>query len=412
MCKRRLLPTAPTPVGLYVHVPYCPRKCGYCDFYSVPIAGEATNAYVEAMLAELAGRWAREPMTARTCFIGGGTPTALPADQLRRLLTGVRDVAQLPAGIEWTVEANPGTVDETQATVLAEAGVNRVSLGAQSFEPAELRVLDREHEPAAVRASLEALRRVGIANLSLDLIFGVPGQTEASWARSLAAAVSLGVQHISCYGLTYEPGTPMTGRLVRGELTRCDEPLEAALFEQTLDTLSAAGFEAYEISNYAQPGRRCAHNLIYWHNEPYLGVGPSAAGCVGRRRYRNVADVAEYVARAQAGQPVEAEIEQLGDEAVMHELLLMQLRLAEGVSRSVFRDRTGHDPATLLEGPVARLTDAGLLQVSDTHLSLTRAGRLVGDAVILELAAACPGADQPVSHSGAPSARCPRRDSR
>ncbi|HNQ23942.1 MAG TPA: radical SAM family heme chaperone HemW [Phycisphaerae bacterium] len=376
--------------GLYVHVPYCRRKCGYCDFYSVPVHDRPVERLVAAISAELDRRLAECVLPVHTIYIGGGTPTILPVEALGSLLHALRPVVATHRPVEFTVEANPGTVDERRAAVLVDAGVTRVSLGAQSFIPAELATLDREHAPADLTRSVATLRAAGIRQINLDLIFGIPDQTPASWSASLKQVLDAGVEHLACYGLTYEPGTPLTERLARGEVTRCPESLEADMYEQAMDFLPAHGFDQYEISNFARPGSQCRHNLLYWHNEPYLGVGPSAAGCVGRRRYRNVEDVDEYLTSLEAGRLAEEEVELLDDEMLMHELLLMQLRLTEGLAVEVFRQRTGMDPLQLLQEPLGRLTTLGLLTVGTTHVALTRAGRLLADRVILELVRACP----------------------
>jgi oxygen-independent coproporphyrinogen-3 oxidase len=379
-----------TPAALYVHVPYCHTKCGYCDFYSLPLAHQSTSRMAASLVAELTARLASCPHPVQTIFCGGGTPTVLPIDDLAALLAPLAEVVARPEVIEFTVEANPGTIDREKAELLRQSGVTRMSLGAQSFDPEELRALERIHRPGDVERSVAVLREAGFDDLNLDLIFGIPGQTAASWARSLEQALALEPQHIAAYGLTYEPGTPLEAQRDRGAVRPCDEGLEAELYVQLLDTLSAAGYEAYEISNFAQPGRTCRHNLLYWRNRPYIGVGPSAVGCWGRRRYRNVPDVAAYVAAVEAGRPAVSEEETLDDAAVALEMLLMQLRTAEGLEWADFQTRVGEAAAAALEDPVTRLTAAGLLASSDTHVALTRAGRLVANRVLTELAGALP----------------------
>lgn len=381
------------PSGLYVHVPFCRSKCGYCDFFSVPVADQPVERLAQALTHELEQRLADWPYPVRTIYCGGGTPTILPPWALQTLLAALGEVARTRAVTEFTVEANPGTLDAERAKLLADAGVTRLSLGAQSFETAELAVLERGHQPAEVATSLAHLRAVGIERVSLDLIFGIPGQTPASWSDSLQRALELEVSHLSCYGLAYEPGTALTASLEQGKTTRCPEALEAEMFEHAHDVLTAAGLRPYEISNYARPGCECAHNLLYWHNEPYLGIGPSAAGCDGRRRYRNVAKVADYLEFIERGLLPPGETEVLDDEALMHELLLMQLRMAEGLSVETFERRTGHDPLTLFAAQLEQLGD--LVARSPSHIALTRQGRLLADRVIVELAQACPSGKRP-----------------
>lgn len=281
--------------SIYVHLPFCRTRCGYCDFYVQLLSQGAVTPLVDAVLAELAAYQARVPLAVDTIFVGGGTPTVLPPAELARVLAALRTTVAPDATLEFTVEANPATVTDEVARVLVDHGVNRVSLGAQSFEPAELRALQRTHQPAQVGQTLDTCRRHGLERLSIDLIFGIPGQTLASWEQNLKTAVGLGVEHLSCYGLTYESGTPLHKWLHEGRVQKCDEDLEADMYERMLDILPAAGLALYEISNFARPGAACRHNLRYWYNEPYLGLGPSAAGYVAGVRYKNVPDTAAYV---------------------------------------------------------------------------------------------------------------------
>ncbi|MHC4698647.1 MAG: radical SAM family heme chaperone HemW [Planctomycetota bacterium] len=390
-----------TRCGLYVHIPFCKSKCGYCDFYSVPMTGGDVGPVIERITRELAGRIADLSASVHTVFIGGGTPTILPFEQLEALFRALSETLVIDDLDEFTVEANPATVDDDKAELLVRAGVNRVSMGAQSFSAAELVTLERRHTPDAIGPSLECLRRHGIEQVNLDLIFGIPGQTLDTWSDSLRQAVELEVDHIAAYGLTYEPGTRLADRRQRGLITPCDEQLEADMYLLTGDMLSEAGYEQYEISNYARPGRQCQHNLIYWHNGPYIGVGPSAAGCTNRRRYKNVSDVAGYVRMMDKLGHAEAESETLDTPTIITELIMMQLRLVEGLSLASFRKHTGLDPLKLFAQPLPALTERGLVTVSDTHIALTRQGRLVADAVIAELAGTCPDAPK----SRAPSAQ-------
>ncbi len=380
-----------THCGLYVHIPFCESKCGYCDFYSVARAGQDTASVIEAIGRELAHRATASPYPVRTVFFGGGTPTILPTEQLASLIESLSGALPVGRLAEFSVEANPATIDDDKVAMLVSSGVTRVSMGAQSFDAAELAVLERLHSPDDIQPSVETLRHHGIEHINLDLIFGIPGQTLDSWSQSLKRAIDLGVDHFACYGLTYEIGTRLTNQRDTGELIPCEENLEADMYLLAVDTLGAAGCRQYEISNFARPGGECLHNLIYWHNDPYIGVGPSAAGCVSGRRYKNVADIDEYVRMIDQHGHAEAESERVEGETLIHELIMMQLRLNEGLSIDSFRDRTGHDARQVFGNAVARLTDRDLLQVTDTHIALTGHGRLIADAVIADLAAALPG---------------------
>lgn len=375
--------------ALYVHVPFCRRRCGYCDFYSQVLDPALAGPAVDAILRDLERQARGDGPRFDTLYVGGGTPTALPRPELERLLAGLRARAEPPERCEFTVEANPETATDEQIAALAAAGVNRVSLGAQSFAPAELRALSRTHAPADVARSAAACRRHGIRSLSLDLIFGIPGQTPASWQRSLAAALAVGPDHVSCYGLTYEPGTPLTRRRDAGLVRPVDEDLEAELYEQAVDTLAAAGLAQYEISNFARPGAECRHNLRYWHNEPYLGIGPAAAGFVGGVRYRNVADVAAYCAAVAAGRSPWCEQERLTGVARAREAAMLELRLVAGIDRRRFAARYGADPAGLFADAIARHAADGLLELDAAGLRLTRRGRLLADTVIADFLGGC-----------------------
>ncbi len=375
--------------GLYVHTPFCETKCGYCDFYSVALKDRDTAPLVGAIIRELEHRIADSAYEIRTIFCGGGTPTLLPIDQLARLLTAIGNVVPVDRVDEFTVEANPATVDDAKAELLAVSGVTRVSMGAQSFFADELETLERLHSPDDIAPSIATLRRHGFGRINLDLIFGIPGQSLDTWSQSLQKAIDLGADHIACYGLTYEPKTRLTAQRNTGRVTPCDENLEADMFMLTIETLTAAGFRQYEISNFAKPGEECLHKLIYWRNKPYIGVGPSAAGCVDGRRYKNVADVNGYVRMIEQNSQAEQESETIGAETLMHELIMMQLRLNEGLSVREFQARTGSDPMELFGDTLSRMRDQRFVRVSDARIALTRAGQLVANAVIAELIAIC-----------------------
>lgn len=387
--------------GLYIHVPFCETKCGYCDFFSVALKGRNPAPLVDRLIREL--RWRTDGVEQiRTVFVGGGTPTLLPLDLLESLLVAIGQRVRVDELEEFTVEANPATVDDTKARLLVQSGVSRVSMGAQSFNPAELATLERIHSPDDIGPSVATLRRNQVGQINLDLIFGVPGQTLQSWLESLTCAIELEPDHISCYGLTYEPATRLTALKQHGRLTPCDEGLEAEMFLATIERLSQAGYRQYEISNYARPGCESRHNLIYWRNEPYVGVGPSAAGCVPMpnavdielpwrtvsRRYKNVSDIAGYVRQMDTSGHAEIESEVIEGEKLMLEMILMQLRLNEGLSVESFLRKTGFHPHEVFGETPARLANQGLMTCSETHWALTREGLLQANRVISELALA------------------------
>lgn len=375
------LPLSDSPAGLYVHVPFCRAKCGYCDFYSVPIEGRSASGFVRAALKELAERLPERPIG--TIFVGGGTPTTLPADGLRLLLMTLSRSA--PAAEEFTVEANPATADELKLSLLRECGVDRLSLGVQSFDDGELALLGRIHQSRQIVESVAAARSAGFANLNLDLIHGIPGQSLEGWRGSLRRAVDLDPEHLSCYSLTYEPGTELFLRRRRGEILPANESLEEEMFESTIDELTAAGFEHYEISNFAKPGRRCRANIVYWENREYLGVGPAAVSYLGGVRRRNVADVGRYVALMESGaDAVVDEEERLSPRARAGETAIQMLRMTEGINRGAFLKITGFDARTLFAAQIERFDRLGLLEASEVSIRLTRRGLLVANRVMEE----------------------------
>lgn len=369
-------------MGLYVHVPFCTVKCGYCDFYSHANTPDAFAPLIDALLVELDQATASNSSRVETIFVGGGTPTVLPPPLLDRLIQRLGAISRRDNAVEFTVEANPATVDDEKAAILASAGVDRVSMGAQSFNTAELRMLDRTHQPADVAASMKILQRAGLTRFNLDLIFGIPGQTLESWLASLHAAIDLEAEHLSCYGLTYEPDTPLRRSLDAGHTTPLDEDLEARMYLAAIDTLSAAGYRQYEISNHAMPNRECRHNLRYWYNLPGIGMGPAAASYVDGRRWRNLPDTAEYIRRIRRGESPAIDLEHLSSLRRAGETAMLALRLNEGIQRERFHQTTGYDPFDLFARQIREHTSAGLLRVDHDRIALTRRGLLLADAVI------------------------------
>ncbi len=372
--------------GLYVHVPFCFHKCHYCDFYSFVDREGRSGDYLAQLARDVDWTLARVEGEIDTVFVGGGTPTLLTADELREFTAQIRRFP-LSSGFEWTVEANPETIDLEKARVLAAAGVNRVSIGAQSFDPRHLKTLERWHDPANVARAAGFLREAGIANFNIDLIFGIPGQTLAEWREDLARALAIGPEHLSCYGLTYEQNTAMTKRLERGEFEPCDDALEAEMYEATVDTLAAAGFARYEVSNYARAGRECRHNLVYWRNEPWWAIGPSASGFVAGHRYKVVPRLGDWLARASgddAGQPV---VDHEAPDEARHasEALMIGLRLAEGIGAELERRAVEIQPARA--AVIAKAIADGLLErdLAAGRLRFTRRGMLLANEVLTEL---------------------------
>ena len=370
--------------GAYLHVPFCRHRCHYCDFYTIAGREEAFEAYVERLLDEIRASAAVLHGPLETIFIGGGTPTILPPGLLKLVLDGVRTVLPVGTNCEWTVEANPETVTEACAEVLAAGGVNRVSLGAQSFNPERLKALERQHDPSTVGRSLERLRQAGIKQLSLDLIFAIPGQTIEQWDADLTAALELGIDHISAYSLVYEQGTPLTRRRDRGEVTPVEENVEAAMYEHAITRLAEAGMVHYEVSNWAREGASCRHNLLYWANEDWWAIGPGAAGHVQGVRWKNLPRLAAYLEGT--GLPGITVPEQLDEDGRIGESFMMGLRLLEGMDRDRVESLlAGGSRAqarrTVIEGRVV----SGHLAWEAGRLRLTPAGLMVADSIIMDL---------------------------
>ncbi len=358
---------------LYVHIPFCPKVCPYCSFYKETADRNKTRRFLDSLLLELDRQTAiLPPLRPHTIFFGGGTPSALSTPQLEYLLTGLRARLDLRGLTEWTLEMNPATVSLEKAVLLRTLGVNRISMGVQSWEPSLLTVLGRVHSAEQARRSYEILREAGFENVNLDLIFGIPTQTPEQWRRSLAATVAIAPEHISAYNLTYEEDTDFFRRFTKGELTQ-DTEADAELFELTADTLAAAGYEPYEISNFARPGRECLHNLAYWQAADYLGLGPSAFSTVGERRWSNVRDTAAYNDRVHAGVTAADFEEAVPQEMRRAEAIAFGLRTNRGVAAETLRP---------WDEQVAEFESLGLLRTTAAkRVLLTRRGRLLADTV-------------------------------
>lgn len=366
------------PAGVYVHVPFCPYICPYCDFAKWPYRRSAMDRYFEALRAEIA---AAPTLSASTLFLGGGTPNTVPAPRLLELVNLLRQRFKLPSDAEITIEANPEPELCKDLAAYRSAGVTRISLGVQSFIGSELRVLGRRHSADDVAAAVRLARDAGFDDLSLDLIFGVPGQTLSSWEASLRAAIDLRPDHISTYGLTIESGTPYAEWQSREPHAFASNDLEAEQYRIAMEQLQRAGFEHYEISNFARPGHRCSHNLNYWKNGEYLGIGVGAASYLDGVRRVHTRDLEAYVAAATAGEPIPGDSERLLGAARAGEAAMLALRTDEGVELDAFRERYGIDFLSSYERPIQELKGAGMLEVTPTHVRLTSAGRFMANDV-------------------------------
>jgi oxygen-independent coproporphyrinogen-3 oxidase len=370
------------PRAAYIHVPFCAHHCGYCDFAIATGQDHLIERYVDALEAELATLGTPQPV--HTLFLGGGTPSHLGPAALARLLWRVFHWLPPEPGHEFSVEANPESLDADKVPILADHGVTRVSLGAQSFHRHLLRALDRRHDPDEVPRAVERVRR-RIAQVSLDLIFGVPGQTLDEWRDDLKQALALEPDHVSTYGLTYEKGTPLWKRRRSGAVTPLDEDTELAMYRTAIDTLTHAGFEHYEVSNFARPGRRCRHNETYWLNHAYFGFGMGAARYVGGRRELNTRDLKTYIRRCISGEPATMQSEALGPEERARETMALQLRRRDGIDRVQYQAQTGLDLDTLIGDRLPSLIAQGLMDDDGRRVWLSHQGLYVADAVIERL---------------------------
>ena len=359
---------------LYVHLPFCAHRCGYCDFVTVTGHDGEHGGYVDALLAELELERSLLADEVETVFLGGGTPTFTEPAALARLLTA------LPAASESTVEANPETVTPELAALLREHGVNRVSLGAQSFQPHLLEVLERRARPEDVRAAVHTLRAAGFDNVSLDLIYGIPGQSTDDLERDLAEALALTPEHVSAYELEAKPGTRFT-HAHGDELERQAEAMED-YFERVVETLTLAGYRWYETANFCRvaPWRdlRARHNLGYWLGRDYVGIGVGAVSTVGGRRWRNAPSLPRYLASLRRGERPQRELEELEPETAARERVMLGLRLDEPLRLAGLHDAVDAEA-------LARLERHGLLAATDETLTLTRRGRFLGGGVTAEL---------------------------
>jgi oxygen-independent coproporphyrinogen-3 oxidase len=370
------------PRAAYIHVPFCAHHCGYCDFAISAGHDHLIEHYLDAITVELESL--REPRPVETLFIGGGTPTYLNPDQVGRLLEAINRRLRLRPGGEFSIESTPDSLTEEKAALLASRGITRVSVGVQSFRPESLAALDRRHTAGQIPQAVAAVRAHRLA-LSLDLIFAAPGSTVETWAGDLDAALALAPDHISTYGLTYEKGTPLWKQRRVGSVLPVAEDDELAMYELAIDRLTGAGFEHYEVSNFARPGFRCRHNERYWANEAYFGFGVGAARYVNGVRELNTRDTRQYIQKVLSGESPTFQSEQLGPRDRAFETVGTQLRRAEGIGRTRFREQTGFDLDELLGSPLTSLVRNGLLADDGRAVRLTRRGLHVADAVIEEL---------------------------
>ena len=373
-----------SPAGAYIHIPFCFHKCHYCDFYSLVENRGREAAFLLRLVDELriVGGYLKQPL--RTIFFGGGTPTLLDTSLWQDLLRAINHHLPIANDAEITVEANPETVRPDLMDVLSRGGVNRISIGAQSFQPAHLKALERWHEPENVKRAVVLAQEGGITNINIDLIFAIPGQTLNDWLKDLDTALSLNPSHLSCYGLTYEPNTPLTEKLRQGRIKKADEELEADMYEATRKKLTEAGYEQYEISNWAKPDCQCQHNLMYWNNKNWWPFGPSASGHINGLRWKNVPHLGEYLKATDL--PSVIDVEQLDEDGQVGEALMLGLRLTQGIKlveldALLSKGKRGKERFCVID----QHTQSGLLEKTAERIRFTAKGQLLADSVLCDL---------------------------
>jgi len=372
----------PEPRAAYIHVPFCVHRCGYCDFTVIAGRDDLADDYLDALSVELSSLKTARPVD--TIFVGGGTPTQLTPQQLQRLAKLINNWFDFSDAVEFSVEANPDGLTVEKVNILADGGVNRISLGAQSFDNDILRVLERAHNESDIQRAVE-VSRSRIKNVSLDLIFGVPGQTIEAWQTTISKALQLRPQHISTYGLTFEKGTTFWSRREKGSLLQIDDQIEREMYTLAMDWLNSANFEHYEISNFARTLHRCRHNETYWQSLPYFGFGPGAAQYIAGRRETNHRSVFTWLKRLKSGESPVGDSEELSAEERAREAIMLGLRTTAGVNKREFQSRHGIGLDTLIGATIQSRVACGHVHDDGQRLQLTREGRFFADSIVVEV---------------------------
>jgi oxygen-independent coproporphyrinogen-3 oxidase len=372
------------PLGIYVHIPFCRRKCSYCDFNAYSGLGELVDSYVVAVCKEIANS-VDFGKHVSTIFFGGGTPTFLTGSQISHILGVIRENFEVDTQAEISSEANPTNSDASKFKQMKSAGFNRISIGVQSFDNSILKLIDREHSGTEAENAVHAARRAGFANVSIDLMFGLPTQSLEEWEGTLDRAIELKTQHLSTYALTIEPGTRFERLHKGGKLRLPDDETELAMYERSIEKLQSAGFEHYEVSNFARPNHRSKHNMIYWRNEEYLGFGSGAVSYRHGVRWTNERHPQKYISCLELNAPIVADSEELDLAGRISETLIQGLRLREGVSLSCIASRFNTDLRSLFRDPLAKLQGNRLVELNGDSLRLSHRGLLMANDVFVEL---------------------------
>ena len=375
-------------LGLYLHIPYCLHKCGYCDFNSHPENQAEAEVYISALLAEIDHYAVKlKEKKVPTVFFGGGTPTILPPDHLDKILGRVKNRFDLTQNCEISIEANPATVECETLEQIRLSGFNRISIGVQSFDAEELKLLERVHSQEEIHTTVDRARQAGFNNLSLDLMFSLPGQSPEKWKSHLQQAVNKKPDHLSAYGLTIEPATSFFKLQERGLLQLPHEDIQLEMLETTIGFLQSAGYEHYEISNYAKPGYECQHNLNYWNNGEYLGLGAGASSYLNGERFKNINLPSRYIREVQVGGTAVESTERLEPLHAMGETIMLGLRQLKGISIENFENRFQVSFNTVYGKVLAPLLEERLITLNQNRMALSRKGLFIADSVILKFLA-------------------------
>ena len=374
------------PLGLYIHIPYCIHKCGYCDFNSHPIKHDEMDHYIDALVAEMKhyAKIYSNTNIIKTIFLGGGTPTTLTVYQLERILKECVKEFKVAPDAEITIEANPATIDIEQMKSIRQTGYNRISIGVQSFDKTELKLLDRAHGPEEVHSTVDCARKAGFDNLSLDLMFAIPNQSLSSWESNLDKALEKNPEHLSTYNLTIEQGTAFSKLQSNGKLIMPEDGHQLELYKKTIERLTTKGFHHYEISNFARQGKECKHNITYWKNTNTLGLGAGASSYINGTRFKNINLPAHYIRQVKEGKTAVEHSETLEPRQAMGETIMLGLRLLQGISIHQFEKRFQVSFTNLFKKIIHSLKEKELILIEDDCLRLSPKGLFLADSVILE----------------------------
>ncbi len=376
-----------SPIEIYIHIPFCVKKCVYCDFLSGPQDEKTIEQYVVSLLDEIRAHGSKSSYEVISIFIGGGTPSVLEEPQIKQVMETLHDVFQIKQDAEITIEANPGTVTREKLLTYRACGVNRISFGLQSTNNEELKLLGRIHTYEEFLESFRLARECGFDNINVDLISAIPKQTLASWEETLQNVIKLNPEHISAYSLIVEEGTPFAkvyGEGCPGEKDLPDEEEERKIYYRTEELLKAAGYHRYEISNYAKEGKECRHNLGYWERKEYLGIGLGSASLIDNTRYSNTADLARYIKEAKQPEKIQEDIQVLSTQGQMEEFMFLGLRKMEGISEREFTENFCLNIEECYGHQIEKLLKEGLLQKRDGRIMLTRRGIDISNYVFAE----------------------------